>query len=266
MENRVEKLRKERGLNQEDFAKAIRVSRQTVSSIENGKYNPSLELAFTIADFLGKTIEEIFIYKRADEYDKKTCPTDYLILVNPFHKIPEDYFSGLELVEVRGYDGEVFLVEKEAARQFCKLQKAAAEIGIEILLSSAYRSIEKQRAIKEEFTKEYGEDYAERFVAAPGYSEHHTGLALDFVAEIGGKWLIENREIIERAGELQPIYDILPKYGFILRYLKGKEKITGYPAEPWHIRYVGDPEIAVQITAQGITLEEYKDYEHGRFI
>ena len=48
--------------------------------------------------------------------------------------------------------------------------------------------------------------------------------------------------------------------------MKGKEKITGYPAEPWHIRYVGDPEIAVQITAQGITLEEYKDYEHGRFI
>ena len=196
----------------------------------------------------------------------KPCAIDYLILVNPFHKIPEDYFSGLELVEVRGYDGEVFLVEKEAARQFCKLQKAAAEIGIEILLSSAYRSVEKQRAIKEEFTKEYGEDYAERFVAAPGYSEHHTGLALDFVAEIGDKWLIENREIIERAGELQPIYDILPKYGFILRYLKGKEKITGYPAEPWHIRYVGDPEIAVQITAQGITLEEYKDYEHGRFI
>ena len=192
----------------------------------------------------------------------KPCAIDYLILVNPFHKIPEDYFSGLELVEVRGYDGEVFLVEKEAARQFCKLQKAAAEIGIEILLSSAYRSVEKQRAIKEEFTKEYGEDYAERFVAAPGYSEHHTGLALDFVAEIGGKWLIENREIIERAGELQPIYDILPKYGFILRYLKGKEKITGYPAEPWHIRYVGDPEIAEQITEQGTTLEEYKDYEH----
>ena len=196
----------------------------------------------------------------------KPYAIDYLILVNPFHKIPEDYFSGLELVEVRGYDGEVFLVEKEAARQFCKLQKAAAEIGIEILLSSAYRSVEKQRAIKEEFTKEYGEDYAERFVAAPGYSEHHTGLALDFVAKIGDKWLIENREIIERAGELQPVYDILPKYGFILRYLKGKEKITGYPAEPWHIRYVGDPEIAVQITAQGITLEEYKDYEHGRFI
>ncbi|MBO4457582.1 MAG: helix-turn-helix transcriptional regulator [Butyrivibrio sp.] len=63
MENRVEKLRKERGMNQEEFAKAIRVSRQTVSSIETGKYNPSLELAFTIADFFGKTIEEVFIHE-----------------------------------------------------------------------------------------------------------------------------------------------------------------------------------------------------------
>lgn len=70
LENHVEKLRKERGLNQEDFARAIRVSRQTVSSIENGKYNPSLELAFAISDFFGKTIEEIFIYKGGGEDGK----------------------------------------------------------------------------------------------------------------------------------------------------------------------------------------------------
>jgi len=61
MENRVEELRKKQGLNQADFANAIRVSRQTVSAIETGKYNPSLELAFTIADFFGMRIEEIFI-------------------------------------------------------------------------------------------------------------------------------------------------------------------------------------------------------------
>ena len=156
----------------------------------------------------------------------ETHPIDYLILVNPFHKISEAYFDNLELVEMRGYDNEVFRVEK-------------------------------QRQIKEEFTTEYGEDYAKRYVAEPGYSEHHTGLALDFVAKIRGKWLIESDEIISRASELQPVYDLLPKYGFILRYLKGKEKITGYPAEPWHIRYIGDPEIAAEITAQGITLEEY---------
>lgn len=66
MKNRVEQFRKEKGLNQEEFAKALRVSRQTVSSIENGKYNPSLELAFEIADFFQKTIEEIFLWKEND--------------------------------------------------------------------------------------------------------------------------------------------------------------------------------------------------------
>lgn len=71
MENKVEKLRKALGMNQEDFAKSIQVSRQTVSAIETGKYNPSLELAFIIADFFGKTIEEIFIYERKDKDEKK---------------------------------------------------------------------------------------------------------------------------------------------------------------------------------------------------
>lgn len=71
MKNRVEQLRKERGLRQEEFARLIRVSRQTVSSIENGRYSPSLELAFTIADFFGLTIEEIFIHERSGSHEKK---------------------------------------------------------------------------------------------------------------------------------------------------------------------------------------------------
>lgn len=70
MENLVEKLRKEAGLNQEDFAKILRVSRQTISSIETGKYNPSLELAFAISDFFGKPIEEIFIHERGNSDGK----------------------------------------------------------------------------------------------------------------------------------------------------------------------------------------------------
>ncbi len=71
MENRVEVLRKELNLSQEAFAKAIRVSRQTVSAIETGKYNPSLELAFTIADFFGRSIEEIFIHERGEDHGEK---------------------------------------------------------------------------------------------------------------------------------------------------------------------------------------------------
>ena len=64
MRNRVEELRRQRGMNQESFARALKVSRQTVSAIENGKYNPSLELAFAIADFFGLTIEEIFLHEK----------------------------------------------------------------------------------------------------------------------------------------------------------------------------------------------------------
>ena len=67
MKNRVEELRKEKGLSQEEFAKALKVSRQTISSMENGKYNPSLDLAFDIAALFEKSIEEIFIYERSDD-------------------------------------------------------------------------------------------------------------------------------------------------------------------------------------------------------
>ncbi len=71
MKNKVEQLRKAMGLNQEEFAKAIRVSRQTVSAIENGKYNPSLELAFVISDFFQQPIEAIFLYERGMTNEKK---------------------------------------------------------------------------------------------------------------------------------------------------------------------------------------------------
>ncbi|HHX68177.1 MAG: helix-turn-helix transcriptional regulator [Miniphocaeibacter sp.] len=71
MKNRIKDFRKELKLSQEEFAKAIRVSRQTVSSIETGKYNPSLELAFIIADFFGKTVEEVFIHERGKKYEEE---------------------------------------------------------------------------------------------------------------------------------------------------------------------------------------------------
>ena len=71
MKNHVETLRKQLGLSQDAFAKAMKVSRQTISAIETGKYNPSLDLAFEIADFFGRTIEEIFIYERGKEHEKE---------------------------------------------------------------------------------------------------------------------------------------------------------------------------------------------------
>lgn len=72
MKNRVEQLRKARRLSQEEFARAIRVSRQTVSSIETGKYNPSLDLAFVISVFFGTTIEDIFIREREEDDEERS--------------------------------------------------------------------------------------------------------------------------------------------------------------------------------------------------
>ncbi|ETO98454.1 DNA-binding helix-turn-helix protein [Lachnoanaerobaculum sp. MSX33] len=71
MKNNLDKLRKLKGLTQEEFAKELKVSRQTVSAIENGKYNPSLDLAFDIALYFNKTIEEIFIYEKEENHEKK---------------------------------------------------------------------------------------------------------------------------------------------------------------------------------------------------
>ena len=71
MKNNFDKLRKLKGLTQEEFAKELKVSRQTVSAIENGKYNPSLDLAFDIALYFNKTIEEIFIYEKEENHEKK---------------------------------------------------------------------------------------------------------------------------------------------------------------------------------------------------
>ena len=71
LKNKLDKLRKIKGLTQEEFAKELRVSRQTVSAIENGKYNPSLDLAFEIALYFNMTIEDVFTYEKGDIYEKK---------------------------------------------------------------------------------------------------------------------------------------------------------------------------------------------------
>jgi D-alanyl-D-alanine carboxypeptidase len=100
----------------------------------------------------------------------------------------------------------------------------------------------------------YGIDYAEEVVAMPGTSEHHTGQALDLVINVDGKWIEENEDSMKHLDIYKKIHKVLKHFGFILRYPEGKEDITGYPYEPWHIRYVGE-DIAMNIG--DLTLEEY---------
>lgn len=181
----------------------------------------------------------------------------YTILVNKIHPLPEDWEDELETVHMTNSVGDDVEVEAKAYDAYLGLKAALEEEGIFVDLDSAYRSVAEQQRIMDDFTEKYGADYAAKTVATPGFSEHHTGLALDLYLIIDGRDVVENEDMIQYPEIWAKIHEKLPEYGFILRYLEGKEHITGYGYEPWHIRYIDDAGDAMTIRDQGITLEEY---------
>ena len=141
----------------------------------------------------------------------------------------------------------------EAAEAFHRLVETAAEEGIDIVMTTAYRSYEFQQILWDNYVAQKGEEEANKTSARPGESEHQTGLAVDlstseidyrnssdFADTAAGRWVAENAQ----------------KFGFILRFPEDKTDITGYSYEPWHIRYVGLT-AAADIYEENLTLEEY---------
>ena len=185
---------------------------------------------------------------------------NYLILVNKDYKLPDDYESKLNLINVKNNipkDDRTFQLEKVTHEYFIKLrEKLLEEYNITIELDSAYRSVARQQEIWDEFVEKYGLNYTEKYVAKPGYSEHHTGLALDICLVVNGTVIDDNEEMIKQKEIFAKIHKKLSEYGFILRYLQGKESITGYNYEPWHFRFVQIDD-AKKIMNEGITLEEF---------
>lgn len=181
---------------------------------------------------------------------------DYLVLVNKVSKLPADYESKVKLITVENSFGKKFQIEKTTYKHFLNLRKSLLKEGIQIELDSVYRSVARQEEIVREFTETYGADYVKKYVAVPGFSEHHTGLAVDICLVVDGKIIDDNDEMIAQKEIFSRIHSKLADNGFILRYPPGKENITGYAYEPWHFRYVGK-KIARQIAAENLTLEEY---------
>lgn len=167
---------------------------------------------------------------------------DFLVLVNAQTALPEGWEEQIETVHMTNRHGEDIEVERTAFAAYEKLAAALAAEGVHLDINSAYRSVASQQEIVESFTVKYGADYVKAYVAVPGYSEHHTGLAIDLYLESPDVWA--------------KIHAKLADCGFILRYPQGKEAVTGYAYEPWHIRYVG-VETAREITARCLALEEY---------
>lgn len=183
----------------------------------------------------------------------------YLVLVNKTHELPQEWEGMVDIITVQNSLGEENRIERETYQAFQLLREELLEQDIQIELDSVYRTVEEQQAIWDDWMNdpELGEDYCKKYLAVPGYSEHHTGLAVDIFLIKDGAEIRENDDMITDTADFAKIHALLPKYGFILRYLKGKESITGYNYEPWHLRFLGDPEIATEITEKGITLEEY---------
>ena len=176
------------------------------------------------------------------------------------NKLPDDWEENVKLETVKDIDGDDCQVEKEALLKYFELRDDLAKNdGIFIELDSCYRSVATQQELWDRWTVEKGEDYVKKYVAVPGYSEHHTGLALDICLVKDGVVIDDNDDMIAEREIFSKIHAKLAKYGFILRYLEGKDDITGYSYEPWHLRYIASPEIAKEITDKKITFEEYKE-------
>ncbi|MEE5994236.1 MAG: M15 family metallopeptidase [Oscillospiraceae bacterium] len=189
--------------------------------------------------------------------EDETQGIDYMALVNKLNPLPDYWEDAVETVHCTNSLGDDVEVEKKAYDAYLALKADLETEGIFVDLDSARRSVADQERIMAEFTETYGADYALKTVATPGYSEHHTGLALDLYLNIDGEDVYLNEDMVQYPEIWAKIHEKLADYGFILRYLEDKEHITGYGYEPWHLRYIDDVEIAKEITAKGITFEEY---------
>ena len=188
---------------------------------------------------------------------------DYLALVNKLNMLPEGWENALKTVTVTNSMKETVEVEEKTYNAYYHLKEdLERNDGIYLELDSGRRSVAEQQEIMTDFIGRYGADYAAKTVAQPGYSEHHTGLAIDLYFRIRNDegtltTVYYNEDLMEYPEVWEKIHAKLADYGFILRYLEGREHITGYGYEPWHIRYIDNVEIAREIMDKDITLEEY---------
>lgn len=155
-----------------------------------------------------------------------------ILIANKTYPLPSNYNPG---------------ANAEALEAFKRMKNDAEAQGLSIYISSGFRSYLTQKEVYESFVKSYGQATADTFSARPGYSEHQTGLAFD---------LNSIDSSFTKTPECDWVKNNAHKYGFIVRYPLGKENITGYKYEPWHIRYLGEKK-AVEVFNSGLCLEEY---------
>jgi D-alanyl-D-alanine carboxypeptidase len=185
-------------------------------------------------------------------------PTNILVLVNKKYSLPSDYVPP-DLVRPNvafsfgGQKVEQSYLRKEAAGALEKMFTDAKKSGIELYAASGYRSFSYQKTLYNIEVSQVGKANASQSEAVPGSSEHQSGLAMDIASKSTNLLLTEG---FANTKEGKWLYENAHRFGFILRYQKGKEGITHYEYEPWHFRYVG-VKVATIIYEHNWTLEEY---------
>ncbi len=180
--------------------------------------------------------------KVVSDADSKT------VLVNKLNRLPDNFEAkNLEKVDRLYAGGSGYYLDREAYYNYVDMYDAAAKEGLRLKIVSAYRTESYQRNLYNSYVRRNGKAYAEKYSAHPGYSEHQTGLAVDINSVYTS---------FEKSKEYAWLKKHAHEYGFIERYQKGKEYITGYSYEPWHYRYVGKQSAEI-IHSSNITYEEY---------
>lgn len=179
-----------------------------------------------------------------------------ILLVNKKYSIDSSYKPSDLVMPKATYNNYSLSMKqplrKDAANALENMFLAAAKDGIILKGISGYRSYDYQVSVFNSSKERNGIEHAEKYVAKPGHSEHQTGLAVDVLSNEYSNL----NDGFENTKTFKWLKDNMTKFGFILRYPKGKENITGYNYEPWHLRYVGK-DVAKEINSQNITLEEY---------
>lgn len=174
-----------------------------------------------------------------------------LMIVNKFNYLKENYEPN-EITSISlSYSYGNNKVSKETNDAYIEMAKAAKNNGIQLMANSTYRTYKRQDEIYKDFYYSKGISYADKYAARAGYSEHQTGLAIDIFTT--GNSTTSN---FEESDAFKWLSTNAHKFGFILRYPKGKEYLTGYNYESWHYRYLGI-NTATKVYNEGITYDEY---------
>lgn len=222
------------------------------------------EQAATQATTSGVPVKQLTDKSNKNEV-KEVQDATITALVNKQHSLDKTYApQDLVTVDVPTVleNPEVNQLRKPAADALKEMFNKAKESGIKLYARSGYRSYKTQAALYKNYSTQHGEEAANRYSAKPGQSEHQTGLVMDITSESADLKLTED---FGKTEEGKWVSENAHQFGFIIRYPKGKEDITGYIYEPWHLRYLG-VELATKVYQSELTFEEYlgeENMEHG---